>query len=82
MDELVTEFGLPAERDKKAVDESLTEDSEVFKDMSNALDDIEYLCNDTYNWGMDEWNDKNNVKNTAERIIDSANVLLDSIKKY
>ena len=82
MDELVTEFGLPAERDKKAVDESLTEDSEVFKDMSNELDEIEYLCNDKYNWGMDEWNDKNNVKNTAERIIDSANVLLDSIKKY
>lgn len=69
-------------RDKKVVDEALTEDSEVFKDMSNALDDIEYLCNDTYNWGIDEWNDKSNVKNTAERIIDSANILLDSIKKY
>ena len=66
----------------KVVVESLTEDSEVFKDMSNALDDITYLCNDTYNWDIDEWNDKKNVKNTAERIIDSANVLLDSIKKY
>ena len=69
-------------RDKKVVDESLTEDSDVFKDMSSALDDIEYLCNDTYNWDINGWNDKENVRRTAERIIESAQVLLDSIKKY
>ena len=62
--------------------EALTEDSEVFKEMSSALDDIEYLCNDTYNWDIDEWNNKNNVRATAERIIESANVLLDCIKRY
>ena len=69
-------------RDKKVVDESLTEDSEIFKDMSNALDDIEYLCNDTYNWDAEQWNDKENVRRTAERIIESAQILLDSIERY
>ena len=69
-------------RDKKIVDESLTEDSEVFKDMSNALDDIEYLCNDTYNWDINGWNNKENVRRTAERIIESAQILLDSIERY
>lgn len=67
---------------KKELDEELTEDSEIFKDMSNALDDIEYLCKDTYNWETSDWNNKENIKRTAERIIESAQVLLDSIKKY
>lgn len=68
--------------ENKNLTEALTEDSEVFKEMSSALDDIEYLCNDTYNWDTAEWNDKENVKRTAERIIESANVLLDCIKRY
>ena len=68
--------------ENKNITEALTEDSEVFKEMSSALDDIEYLCNDTYNWDTAEWNDKENVKRTAERIIESANVLLDCIKRY
>ena len=71
-----------ARKNKNTISESLTEDSEVFKDMSNALDDIEYLCNDTYNWDINGWNDKENVRRTAERIIESAQILLDSIERY
>ena len=66
----------------KLLKEALTEDSEIFKEMSSALDDIEYLCNETYNWDIDEWNNKNNIKLTAENIIAYANVLLDCIKRY
>ena len=66
----------------KKLNESITEDSEVFKEMSSALDDIEYLCNDTYGWDMEEWNDKENIIRTANRIIESAEVLLSCVKRY
>lgn len=68
--------------ENKKLNEKITEDSQVFKDMSSALDDIEYLCQDTYNWDAEEWNDKKNIKRTAEQIIDRANTILDCLRRY
>ena len=68
--------------ENKKLNEKITEDSQVFKDMSSALDDIEYLCQDTYNWDTEEWNDKENIKRTAEQIIDRANTILDCLRRY
>lgn len=64
------------------INEELNEDHPIAKRIFNNLDDIEFLCKDTYNWDTEEWNNRKNVEMTADLIIQYASDIKDALSEY
>lgn len=68
--------------ENKKLKEELNENHPIFKRISQDLDDIEFLCNDTYNWEEEDWNKLNLVRQTANLIIQYASDIKDALDEY
>lgn len=66
----------------KRLNEELNEDHPIAVRIFQDLDDIEALCQDTYNWDTPEWNDRKNVEQTADLIIQYATDIKDALAEY
>lgn len=68
--------------ENKILEEELQEGHPIFERISKDLDDIEFLCNDTYNWEKEDWNKLNSVRQTANLIIQFASDIKDALDEY
>lgn len=68
--------------ENKKLKEELNESHPIFKRISKDLDDIEFLCNDTYNWETKDWNKLSSVRQTADLIIQFASDIKDALDEY